>query len=65
MHPAAPKLLSPVVLAGCVRIGEFALIAGIGMIPALVTPKARALHDFAAGTREVTDPPRGTMRTWA
>lgn len=41
------------------------LIAGIGMIPALVTPKARALHDFAAGTREVTDPPRGTMRTWA
>jgi Undecaprenyl-phosphate glucose phosphotransferase len=31
LHPAAPKLLSPVVLAGCVRIGEFALIAGIGI----------------------------------
>lgn len=41
------------------------LIAGIGLIPALVTPRARALHDFAAGTREITDPPRGRMREWA
>lgn len=41
------------------------LIAGIGLIPALVTPRARALHDFAAGTREITDPPKGRMREWA
>jgi Undecaprenyl-phosphate glucose phosphotransferase len=32
VHPAAAKRLSPVVLAGCVRIADFVLIAGLGIV---------------------------------